>query len=69
MSENAVFSAARVANEDLSAWLPDHSVIVEGGLIAGVTPTSQLPSEIGVSHTVYDLGDVSLLPGLIDASV
>jgi len=67
MSDNAVFSAARVANEDLSAWLPDHSVIVEDGLITGVTPTSQLPSEISSSHTVYDLGDVSLLPGLMDA--
>lgn len=67
MSGNAVFSAARVANEDLSAWLPDHSVIVENGLITGVTPTSQLPSEIGSSHTVHDLGDVSLLPGLMDA--
>ena len=67
MSEKAVFSAERVANEDSSAWLLDHSVITEDGSITGVTPTSQLPSDIGTTHTVHDLGAVSLLPGLIDA--
>ncbi len=67
MSDKAVFSAVRVANEESGAWLPDHSVITENRLITGVTPTSELPSDTGTTHAVHDLGDVSLLPGLIDA--
>jgi imidazolonepropionase-like amidohydrolase len=67
MADKAVFSVRRVANEDSTGWLPNHSVITEDGLISGVIPTSELPSETGLTHSVYDLGDVSLLPGLIDA--
>ncbi len=66
MSEKAVFSARRVANGETAAWLPDHSVVVDSGVITGVTPTAQLPSDIGATHATHDLGDVSLLPGLID---
>ena len=66
MSKKAVFSASRVANEESTAWLPDHSVIAKDGLITAVTPTSQLPYDIDATHAVHDLGDVSLLPGLID---
>lgn len=66
-ADKAVFSARRVANEDSTGWLLDHSVVVEDGLISGVISTSELPSEIGTTNSLYDLGDVSLLPGLIDA--
>ena len=62
-----VFSAARVANEAVDGWLTDHAVIVEGEKIASVVPKSQLPTDIANSAELYDLGDVSLLPGLIDA--
>lgn len=67
MGEDAVFVAARVADETVSAWLPDHAVVVEGGRIAQVLPSGDLPSSLRDSHRVYELGDVSLLPGLVDA--
>ena len=54
--------AARVANERLDGWLPDHAVAVEAGRIRDVIPGHQAPAE----ETV-DLGDVSLLPGLVEA--
>lgn len=66
MSDKAVFSAKRVANESTAAWLPDHSVVVVDGLITDVVPTSQLPSDTATTHAIHDLGDVSMLPGLID---
>ena len=54
--------AARVANAALDGWLPDHAVGVEGGRIRDVLPAHQAPAE-----QTIDLGDVSLLPGLIEA--
>ena len=63
---DTVFRADRVANEDCSGWLADHAVLVEDGHIAGVSPWSRLPSDIAATHEVHDLGEVSLLPGLID---
>lgn len=63
----SVFTAARVANEAVDGWLTDHAVIVEGDKIAAVTPKSQLPADIAGTAELFDLGDVSLLPGLIDA--
>jgi imidazolonepropionase-like amidohydrolase len=62
----AVFRARRVANADLSAWLPDHAVLTEADRIAAVVPTAQLPRDVAETHRVHDLGDVSLLPGLVD---
>ena len=54
--------AARVANAGLDGWLPDHAVAVESGRIRDVIPAGQAPAE-----RTTDLGDVSLLPGLIEA--
>lgn len=54
--------AARVANAALDGWLPDHAVAVEGRRIRDVLPADQAPAE-----QTIDLGDVSLLPGLIEA--
>ena len=65
--DRSVFTAARVANESVDGWLPDHAVIVEGDRIEAVTPENTLPSDIAETAQVYELGDVSLLPGLIDA--
>jgi imidazolonepropionase-like amidohydrolase len=62
-----VFTAERVANEAVDGWLADHAVIVEGENIDSVIPTSQLPSGVSENAELYDLGDVSLLPGLVDA--
>ena len=67
MPKSTAFIAARVANAEVSGWLPDHAVLVDDGLITAVTPASQLPSDIVSKYSVLDLGDVSLLPGLCDA--
>lgn len=67
MPERAVFKARRVANPSVSGWLPDHAVLVEGERIAAVVPQRSLPPDVSTTHRVHDLGDVSLLPGLLDA--
>ena len=67
MKNNSVFIAKRVANASVDGWLADHAVVVKDGLIADVTPRASLPDDIADTHDVHDLGDVSLLPGLIDA--
>ncbi len=61
-----IFKAKRVANADVSGWLDDHAVIVEDGVITAVEPSSNVSSARD-SYEIFDLGDVSLLPGLIDA--
>jgi imidazolonepropionase-like amidohydrolase len=67
VTENAVYKASRVANADVTAWLPDHAVIVEDGRISEVVPQSALAVGISDTHAVHELADVSLLPGLIEA--
>lgn len=67
MAERAVFKARRVANEAVSGWLPDHAVLTEGERITAVVPQREVPGDVGTTARVHDLGDVSLLPGLVDA--
>jgi len=67
VSNSAIFKAARVANEGVTAWLRDHAVMVEDDKITAVIPQSKLPADAAAKHVVHDLGDVSLLPGLVDA--
>src|SRR5262249_49337086 len=66
VSQRSVFKARRVANETASGWLPDHSVVVEGERIAAVLPAARLPGDAAETSRIPDLGDVSLLPGLVD---
>ena len=66
MTKKSIFKAKRVANPSISGWLDDHAVVVEDGLITGVEPSANLATA-DESYEVHDLGDVSLLPGLIDA--
>ena len=66
MTTKRIFKAKRVANTDVSSWLDDHAVIVEDGVITAVEPAANVASS-GDSYEVHDLGDVSLLPGLVDA--
>ncbi len=66
MAKKSIFRAKRVANESVSGWLDDHAVVVEDGLITAIEPAAKL-SSAGDSYEVFDLGDVSLLPGLVDA--
>jgi imidazolonepropionase-like amidohydrolase len=61
-----VFKARRVANPTVSGWLLDHAVVTEGERIRAVVPQRELPPDVGATHRVHDLGDVSLLPGLVD---
>ncbi len=62
-----VFTAARVANEAVDGWLENHAVVTEGEKIDSIVPQGQLPSDITDTAEVFELGDVSLLPGLVDA--
>ena len=66
MANKSIFRANRVANKSVSGWLDDHAVVVEDGLITAIEPAAKL-SSAGDSYEVFDLGDVSLLPGLVDA--
>ena len=55
--------AARVANAQMTEWLTDHVVKIKSGQVQDVLPAANLASDA----EVLDLGDVSLMPGLIDA--
>ncbi len=68
MAKKSIFKAKRVANESVSGWLDDHAVVVEDGIITTVEPSANVPANgDGGTYEVFDLGDVSLLPGLVDA--
>lgn len=60
-------TADRVANADMSGWLRDSAVRIVEGKIAAVVPISNLPSDVAETSEVVRLGDVSLMPGLVDA--
>jgi imidazolonepropionase-like amidohydrolase len=66
VSDRTIYRARRVANAETSGWLPDHAVLVEAGRITGVVPAGELPADATRTHRVHELGDVSLLPGLVD---
>jgi len=66
MTNKSIFKAKRVANPDVSGWLEDHAVVVEDGKITSVEPSANIANS-NDSYDVHDLGDVSLLPGLVDA--
>ncbi len=59
--------AERVANADMSGWLHNSAVRIVDDKIDAVLPVSNLPSEAGETSEILDLGDVSLMPGLVDA--
>jgi imidazolonepropionase-like amidohydrolase len=66
VSECHAFKARRVADAAVSAWLTDHAVLTEADRITAVVPQRELPRAVAETHRVHDLGDVSLLPGLVD---
>ena len=65
MANRKIFKAARVANPLLNGWLTDHAVVVEGEVISDVMPWSALPAE--PDARIYEMGDVSMLPGIVEA--
>src|SRR5438270_1455551 len=56
--------SARLLDVDKGEYLEPGSLLVDGGIIVEVAPTS-VPSDA----TVIDLGDLTLLPGLMDMEV
>jgi N-acetylglucosamine-6-phosphate deacetylase len=56
-------SSARILGQQ--GWLDSHSLIVEGARIAGIAPTSDLPSDI----EAVTLSSGCLIPGFIDTQV
>ena len=60
-------TAERVANADMSGWLLNSAVRIVNDKIDSVLPVSSMPSDAGETSEVLDLGDVSLMPGLVDA--
>mgnify|MGYP006150233733 CR=1 FL=1 len=66
MPEPAIFKASRVANPANDAWLTDHAVVTDAsGRVQAVVPASTLGETPGTK--TYDLGNVSLIPGLVEA--
>ncbi len=59
------YRAARVIDGVAEKPLEDRAVLVENGRITALEPARSLPSTVEVT----DLGDATLLPGLIDAHV
>ena len=59
--------ANRVSNADMTGWLSDSAVKIVDGKIHDVLPASSLPSDVEETSEVLRLGDVSLMPGLVDA--
>ena len=59
--------ADRVSNAEMTGWLFDSAVKIVDGKIRDVLPASSLPSDVEETSEVLQLGDVSLMPGLVDA--
>ena len=60
-------TADRVANADMTDWLPNSAVRIVDGKISGVVLMSDMPSDASDTSEMLNLGDVSLMPGLVDA--
>ncbi|PLS86350.1 MAG: amidohydrolase family protein [Actinobacteria bacterium] len=66
MQGTVAYKAARLIDAISDDVLQDAAVVVQDGRIAWVGPAGGMPDP---SHRVMDLGDATLLPGLIDAHV
>ena len=51
----------------MTGWLHENAVRIDDGLISDVINVASLPTDIDETSEVHRLGDVSLLPGLVDA--
>ncbi len=59
--------ADRIANTGMTDWLTDSAVRIADDKISTVLPVSSLPSDVEESSELLQLGNVSLMPGLVDA--
>lgn len=66
MQSTVAYRAARIIDSVSPDVLEDAAVVVEDSRIAWVGPAAEMQ---GAPQEVVDLGDVTLLPGLIDAHV
>ena len=62
-----VYKADRISNSENSKWLDNHAVLVSGSIIKDILPISELPNDVSNKMEIYDLGNIFLLPGIIDA--
>jgi imidazolonepropionase-like amidohydrolase len=62
MTDTTVLRAARWADVEAGEVLSPGVVVVDGNRITAINPVEPLPN----STAVIDLGDVTLLPGLMD---
>lgn len=60
-------TADRVSNAQMDGWLSGSAVRIADGKIADIISVANLPSDIDETSQVLHLGDVSLMPGLVDA--
>ncbi len=67
MVKKRVYFCARIAKEFVDGWLYKHALLTRDDTIEAVIPQSNIPTDIAQTHYTYNLGDVSMLPGLIEA--
>ncbi len=60
-------TADRVSNPQMDGWLTESAVRIADGKIADIILAANLPSDVDETSQVLRLGDVSLMPGLVDA--
>lgn len=66
MATSGLFLAHSVAAPGLDGWLRNAAVVVTDGRIEAVLAQVALPSDAAETHTIHDLGAVSLLPGFVE---
>ena len=62
----SVYKAKYICNQEFDDWLIDHCIITEDGIIEEIIPTNTLPENNEKEILSYDLGDVFIIPGLIE---
>ena len=61
-----LIKAARIVDVQAGRYVADQAVLIENDRIKEVGPTSVLQAKAPADATVIDLGDATVLPGLID---
>ncbi len=60
-------TADRVANPEMKGWLTNTVVRIVGSQIDAIFPIDELPSDAAETAEIINLGDASLMAGLVDA--
>ncbi len=67
LPKTTLIKAGRVLDVRTGAYLKGQAVLVEGDTIKEVGPFQSISAHVSKDTTVLDLGEATLLPGLIDA--